>query len=165
MAYMRLNTTHQWWTKNRHWIQMFLVNLFSACISQVEWFYLEVNSPHFKSAWMSKGHLSTWTSISKRKTKAMVCPVIHYFPLVLQNSWLCTFFLASRWGFFGKSMAAVLHPAALVSKSPGSFRLLEWFQSWWMWLWTSLWKCLYATRWELSGTGRQRGSQRGLYLK
>lgn len=39
------------------------------------------------------------------------------------------FFLASHWGFFGKSAAAVLHPAALVSKSPGSFKLLERFQS------------------------------------
>lgn len=37
------------------------------------------------------------------------------------------FFLASRWGSFGKSAAAVLHPTALVSKSPGSFKLLEWF--------------------------------------
>lgn len=128
-------------------------SFFSLYITKVELFYLEVNSPHFKSAWMSKGHLSTWTCISKRKTKAMVCQMIHYFPTVFQNSWLHTFFLASRWGFFGKSMAAVLHSAALVSKSPGSFRLLEWFQSWWMWLWTSLWKCLYTTHWELSGSG------------
>lgn len=112
MASMRLNTTHQWWTKSRHWTHMFLVNLFSACILQVEWFDLKVNSPHFKSAWMSKGHLSTWTCIGKRKTKAMVCPMIHCFPIVFQNSWLCTFFLASHWGFFGKSMAALLHPAA-----------------------------------------------------
>lgn len=164
MAYMRLNTMYQWWTKSRHWTLMFLVNLFPACILQVEWFYLEINSPHFKFACMSKGHLSTWTCIGKRKTKAMVCPMIHYFPLVLQNSWLCTFFLTSQRGFFGKSMAAVLHPAALVSKSPGSFRLLEWFQSWRMWLWTSLWKCLYAIHWELSGTSRQWGSQHGLYL-
>lgn len=162
---MRLNTMHQWWTKSRHcWTHMFPVNLFPACILQVEWFHLEVNSLHFKFAWMSKGHLSTWTCIGKMKTKAMACPVIHYFPLVLQNSWLCTFFLASCWGFFGKSMAAVLYPAALVSKSPGSFGLLEWFQNWQMWLWTSPWKCLYATHWELSGTGRQWGSQRGLYL-
>lgn len=85
---MRLNTTHQWWTKSRHWTHMFPVNLFPACILQVEWFHLEVNSPHFKFAWMSKGHLSTWTCISKMKTKAMVCPVIHCFLLVLQNSWL-----------------------------------------------------------------------------
>lgn len=165
MAFMRLSTTHQWWTKSRHWTHMFLVNLFSACILQVEWFFLEVSSPHFKSAWMSKGHLSTWTWIGKRKTKAMVCPMIHYFPIVFQNSWHRTFFLASHWGFFGKSTAAVLHPAALASKSPGSFRLLEWFQSWQMWLWTSLWKCLYATHWDLSETGRQWGSQRCLYLK
>lgn len=94
MAFMRLSTTHQWWTKSRHWTHMFLVNLFSACILQVEWYFLEVNSPHCKSAWMSKGHLSTWTWIGKRKTKAMVCPMIHYFPIVFQilgvalSSWL-----------------------------------------------------------------------------
>lgn len=153
MAYMRLNTTHQWWTKSRHWTHMFLVNLSSACILQVEWFYLEVNSPHFKSAWMSKGHLSTWTCIGKRKTKAMVCPMIHYFPVVFHNSWLHTFFLASHWGFFGKSMAALLHPAALVSKSPRSFRLLERFQSWRLWLWTSLWKSALGTirDWQAAG--------------
>lgn len=124
-------------------------SFFTLYITKVESFYLEVNSPHF-FAWMSKGHPSTWTCIGKRKTKAMVCQMIHYFLIVFQNSWLHTFILASLWGFFGKSTAAVLHPAALVSKSPGSFRLLEWFQSWRMWLWTSLWKCLYATHWELS---------------
>lgn len=159
MAYMRLNTTHQWWTKSRHWTHMFLVNLFSACILQVELFYLEVTSPHFKSAWMSKGHLSTWTCIDKSKTKAMACQMIHYFPIVFQNSWLRTFFLASHWGFFGKSMAALLHPEALVSISPRSFRLLEWFQSWRLRLWTSLWKRLYTTHWELLETGRQQGSK------
>lgn len=156
MAYMRLNTPHWWWTKSRHWTHMFLVIILSACILKVEWFHLDVNSPCFKSAWMSKGHLSTWTCIGKRKTKATVWTMFCYFPIVFQNSWLHTFFLASHWGFFGKRMATLLHPAALVSKSPGSFRLLEWFQSWRLCLWTSLWKCLYAMHWELSKTGRQQ---------
>lgn len=89
-------------------------------------------------------NLSTWTRVGKRKNKATVWVMRHYFPIAFQNSsWLRT----------EASLAKArlqCSPRSSGEQSPGSFRLPERFQSW-LWLSRSLCKQLYPTALEAIG--------------